>query len=481
MFYLFFSLAFVIILSTYLVLKLVVFKNNEKFNNVINKLLKIFAVALCSVMLISIILPDAFVLSRDSAFLGNGIYRGYAILRWFGMVSFIAIPIAVFTKNRHYKNIAVYFCTVVAIVSLFFYSRFLSDFISTEGKGLNSISALSINFKNFLINPTFRSIIWGFTILLQIIIPVILAIQEKHMFNFKDKNEYKNFFIILPLSILSIIPIYVPQYLFGHTNILFKAYSIPHLIWLVLVVVEFVALYFIFRKKDYDSKFILLLVMSLSLLMQYSQMFGAISINIKRLPLQLCNLGAYFILISLLTKNKKIFDFTVIINVVGVTLALLIPDLDGKGLFYLYNMHFVLEHTNVLIVPILALLFNIFPRVDIKSLKHALIGFTIYFASVFVIGTAFNAIKVATGNDFWEANYLFMFIPEVALDLLPFLKPVFDIKLTLGAFTFYPVLQLIVYLFLTTLCIAMYYGIRLIYKIKDKIQSKKLQPAENQE
>ena len=119
---------------------------------------------------------------------------------------------------------------------------------------------------------------------------------------------------------------------------------------------------------------LVLYILALSLLMQYNQMFGAISLNIERLPFQLCNIGSYLILVALITKSKKIFDFTVIVNVVGVIFALAVPDLDldGEGLFYLYNMHFILEHTNVLVVPILALLLKIFTRLDRKSLKHFL-------------------------------------------------------------------------------------------------------------
>ena len=70
-------------------------------------------------------------------------------------------------------------------------------------------------------------------------------------------------------------------------------------------------------------------------------MFGAISMSIKRLPFQLCNIGAYLILLSLITENKRIFNFTLIVNVIGVLFALFLPDLDGEGLFYLYNMHFI--------------------------------------------------------------------------------------------------------------------------------------------
>ena len=213
--------------------------------------------------------------------------------------------------------------------------------------------------------------------------------------------------------------------------------------------------------------------MSLSLVLQYTQMFSAISINIERLPFQLCNIGAYLILFSLITQNKSLFNFTVIVNVVGVMFALSMPDLDGEGLFYLYNMHFVLEHTNVLIIPILALAFKLFPRLDKKSLKDCLIGFSIYFVSVLFLGTLFNTIASITNNSFYYANYLFMFDKVKAVKLIPSLGVLFDIKFNIGKhIVFYPVLQILVFIVFTAVCIGMYYLIQLIYLIKDKIIQK---------
>ena len=246
------------------------------------------------------------------------------------------------------------------------------------------------------------------------------------------------------------------------------------MIWLILVITEIIVLYFIFKNKDNEIKRIMLFILSLSLLMQYNQMFGAISLNITRLPLQLCNIGSYLILIALIIKSKKIFDFTIIVNVVGVLFALALPDLDGEGLFYLYNMHFVLEHTNVLIVPILALLFKQFPKLDKQSLKTFFFGFLIYYLSVFVLGTIFNGIEVSTNNSFWHANYLFMFDQEVATEFVPLFGKLFNPTLKLGIFRIYPIIQIVVYLVFNLICFTVFGTIQLIYKLKDKLISKSI-------
>ncbi len=473
MFYLILSLVMVAVIATYLILR-TKFKESEKFNLVMNKILKISIIVYASLMLLSILLPDAFCLCfSEEELASKSINYGYVIIRWFSFVNFITLPIAVFYKNRTIRNIAIYFGLVITICSCFFYPQYLADFTSTAGKGLNSVPVFSQGVKDFLINPIFRSIWFGLILVLQGAIPVLLAVQEKHVFDYKNKKEWLYFAIVLPFVILSCVPIYVPQFLFGYSNLIFKPYSLVHILWIISIIAEITVLYFVFRKKDQDTKMILLFVLALSLIMQYNQMFSAISINVKRLPFQLCNIGAYFILISLITKNKRIFNFTVIINVVGVIFALASPDLDGKGLFYLYNMHFMLEHGNVLIVPLLALMFNIFPRLDIKALKDCLIGFAIYFVAVWVLGTTFNAIATATGNGFYEANYLFMFLPDVAIRMLPFTEALFNINFKIGYATFYPVLQLLIFVVFALVCVGLYFAIRLIYKIKDKINAKK--------
>lgn len=465
-FYSVFLATFLIFLTMFFVSKFIISKDKNKFDKFMNKFLKILTVLYCVFVLINIFLPDGFTLSLDKDYLGTGRFQGYAILRWLSCIPFVVFPIAVFSKNKIFCNIAVYFCTIVTIVSLCFYSTHLEFFTAIEGRGLNSISILSNSFKSFMLNPTFRSIYWGMLMMFELAIPIMLAVQEKVTFNFKRKSDLLSF-AVLPFVILSSIPIYVPQYLFGHTNLIFSRFSVLHFAWLLLSIAELIVLYFIFRKKDMQVKKILLFVLSLSLILQYSQMFGAVSISMKRMPLQLCNLGAYFILISLLTMNKRIFNFTLIINVVGVLFALAMPDLDGEGLFYLYNMHFVFEHTNVLIVPILALLFKLFPRLDKYALRDCLIGFSIYFVSVFVLGTIFNAVASATNNDFYEANYMFMFSKEKAIEVLPFTEALFNINFKIGHAVFYPIVQLLIYAVFLLVCVAMYFVIKLIYYIRD--------------
>ena len=473
MFYLFFILSLSMILGAYFICKYCCKFDNQKFNNVINKILKITVITYCTISILTILLPDSLLLSYDNDVLKvlNGEMRGVAILRWFGSLAFVMLPLAIFFKNITIRNISIYFCTIITLLNIIFYPTLIDYLTSTAGRGLNSISVIGQGFKDFLLNPIFRSIILGLLWIIELAIPIVLAVQEKHIFNVKNLKEYGYFFLILTLTLIACVPIYVPQHLFGYTDVIFEAWSIPHILWIISVIAEIIVLYFIFRNKNDENKRIMLFILSLNLLMQYNQMFGAISLNIERLPLQLCNIGSFLILFTLIFKSKKLFDFTIIVNVVGVLIALAIPDLDNEGLFYLYNMHFILEHTNVIIIPILALALGVFPRLDNKSLKHFLIGFACYFVTVLLLGTIFNGIASSTGNNFYSANYLFMFDKKTAAELLPFTESLFNIKFSIGTLTLYPVIQPLIGIVFTLICLAVYGTIRLIYFIKDKIKN----------
>ena len=473
MFYLYFSIAFVLIMGTYFVLKYVVFKNNEKFKAVISKILKIVSIVYCSIIFLSILLPDAFCLCYSKEELVNRDVW-FAMVRWLSTVSFIVMPISAYFDNKTLKVIAIASCFVSGIINLIAFPQYLSYATDASGRGLNSISVISEGFKNFLRNGTFRSFVFGLTFLIQISFAITLFFEE---FKNLKLNLKQSLFAVLTFVAIffACVPIYVPQHLFGHSNIIFSAWSIPHLMWFVLVVGEILALYFIFRNKDEQTKHILLIILSLCLFLQYNQMFSAISINAKRFPLQLCNIGAYFIWASMIFKNQKLFNFTLIVNLTGAIFALAIPDLDNNGLFQLYNMHFIFEHTNILVVPILALCFKIFKPVDKYALRDCMVGFCCYFALVLVLGTTFNAIALKTSNGFWSANYLFMFDKVAATKVISGVGGLFDITWKIGNYVvLYPVIQLLIFLVFATACVLVYFALRLIFVLNQKSQQKKL-------
>lgn len=467
MFYLILYLSLALILFIYLIAKQVSRKRKKAFHRRTMNFIKFVVVFYCIVSFLTLFIPDAFALCFGAESLNINIEtQKFAILRWFSAMSFIALPIAVFYKNRTIRNIAIYFCLAIAITNTIFLPTYLDYATSIIGRGINSIDMIPNSIKEFLLNETFRTALYGALWGMELLVICMLGIEEKHIFNFKSFKEYVNFFFGLIFGLVAVLPIYVPQHLFGLTDIKFEPYSIPHLIWVVAIIIEVIILHFVFRNKSMDTKKALCMFLSLALLMQFNQLFTAISINFKKLPLQLCNIGAYLLPITMMTNSKKLFDFTFLVNVVGVLFALAVPSLDGYGLCYLYNIHFILEHTNLLIVPILCASLGVFPKIDKKSLKNYVLGFLIYFILVMGLGLCFNALALHTGNDFYSANYFFMFDKEEAIELLPQVEKLFDISFTAGNFIFYPVVWVLMYLVFNSVSIILFLICMLVYKMQ---------------
>ena len=182
-----------------LILKLIVFKNNENFKNAINKTLKIIAVCYCSFMIVSLLLPDAFKLCLSESDLSSMTKNyGYIIIRWFSMVNFVILPLAMFYKSPTMRNIALLFCLPVSIASIFFYPQFINDFCSSAGRGINSISVVSQDIKNFLINPTFRSILLGGGIDAPNFYAYLSSNKWKKIFLFRKQKRHYIFFNMPP-------------------------------------------------------------------------------------------------------------------------------------------------------------------------------------------------------------------------------------------------------------------------------------------
>ena len=439
-------------------------QTKEKINKVV---IKVFTLSFLILTFLNLFLPDGFTisLSNDEALAANGEFQ--AILRWMNALSFMVIPISVYKDNDYFNKIAIYFCLPVAIVNVIYYTNYLEFFTSTSGRGLYTIRFVTGAFKEFLIDETFRSIWFGAICLTQLGSLLLIAYRSYKCVFFNNAKQVGNFFLILLGLILLALPIYTPQYLIGYTNHILDRFTYVHILWIISVIAIILILYLIFKDKSYEDKYLLVIAMSLSLLHQFSMMYNvSAELTCFKFPLQLCNLASYLMLFTLLTKNNKLFNFTLIINVVGAVIAMVVLDVDGNGVGYLWNVHYIVEHSNVIIIPLVCLVLKIFDPLTKKAVKDVIIGFSIYFVSVFAIGTIFNGIYNYTGNDYFKCNFLFMFIQEDSAEILAFVGPIFDIKIKLGIFTIYPILQGLVYVVFTAICVGTFFVIYSLTHLK---------------
>lgn len=460
-----------IIFITAIVIFLLNKKTDEKKNNTFIKILSVIYFCL---FFIGLVLPDAFIKSvGDNINELELLSKPHAVLRIFNACTPVILVMAAFFKQRVFKNLAVYICLPTTLFSIFSYDTYMLYYLDQTGRGINMIYWLDQTIKDVALNQVFRTLWLSLEWLIVFIITLKIYIIDKHRFDLKNKYEWLYMFLSIILLVIQNTPIYVPQVLFGYSNIIFDGYKATHILWILYLPLKIIVLTIIFKKKSYESKLALCFVLALSLIIQYNTMF-ALTINIKRLPLQLCNLASYLILIALITKNKHIFNFNFLINAVGATIALAVPDVNGTGIFEVWNMHFIYEHTNVMVVPILCLTLGIFPKMDRRSLLDAFIGFTSYFILCIILNTVLNGIAVKSANDYFEVNYLFMYDKEVILNLVPQFEVFTRVVMGNDIYKVMPHLSLFVYFGYTTLYVLLYMALRFKDIIIEKIKVKKV-------
>ena len=427
-------------------LQVVSYMNKEKML----KASRILVLTFMTLTFINVLLPDSFVIGIHMLPEGDRLNAFQMIIRWFNFSSFVILPVAVYFDRNLFKKIAIYFCLPVSLIYTCMAGVILPCYTSELGTGIVDIRYLPEFLTSLMHNGAFRGTLFFAMCLSGIATVVLLILRDTSIFKF-TKKQIAPFALLLLGSIITILPIYALEGIFNtYTDFIFKAFSSLHIGWILLLIAEGVALTLIFRKRSYEDRYILVLVLALSLFLQYNQLFSSLGeLTCKRMPFQLCNIAAYLILVSIVTKNRSLFLFNILINVAGGLIALFVMDAEtSNGILSKGNIHYIVEHHNVILTPLLCLFLGIFKPIEKKDFKAFVKGFSLYFIFIFVIGTVFNSIYLAdtAANDYFKCNYLFMFDKETAARLLPFAGSLFDIKLNIGPIVTYPLVQALVYI-----------------------------------
>lgn len=446
--------AITFIISTLIILVcLLVFKKRN--NESLSLLLKILVVVFCALGVLRLFLSDSFIYVINGHWIDGKFYQDLdilqSILRWGYFATYAVLPLAVFFESRLMKNLASYVCLPFAILSAIFINDFMPYFLTTSTSELG-----------YRLIPEIRYVLFIAELVLAIAVPILMQINDKHVFNVKDKGEWFRFLIAIPFVLLIMMPVYIPQSLFGYDNIAPKAFELWHWIWWGITVVGIMALYYLFRFKNKEQRYMLCLFLALALFYHYHTMYLK-GVTIDRMPFQLCNAAVYMLLFGLIFKMGKFFHFCFIVNIVGTIIAMILTNMS-IGISAFWSMHYLVQHSLILAVPALAMGLRIFDRVSKKSLLYAWIGFTIFFVIIFVIGTYLNGHATTQAD---KVNYFYMFDLKVAFEYVPYVTFTKNVHWTFGVYEVYPLLIAIVYVAYCILCVIFFFVVKLLYTIED--------------
>ncbi|MBP3583446.1 MAG: YwaF family protein [Clostridia bacterium] len=433
-----FVLSAAIVTALYLTLK----KNKP---DTFIKVLKVLAVIYPIIGILRFLLSDSFV---ELVFNMADGYESY--IRWAYYIGYAVLPCSVFFDLRLYRNIASFFSLPVAIVYTVTFEHSMSHFLAEGGGGI-------------MLPVPLRYIYHIIELTLALVIPVLMIMATDHRMKLDSAKEPLTALLSIPFIMLIMMPSYIPQSTVGFTSIPSGSFSVLHFSWIALLILAIVAVYFFYKKRSLEDKYALLVFLTIAQLFHTNSIFLR-GFTLSRMPLQLCSIAAFFYFVAIIFKKQKIFDFCYLVNIVGGAVAIVLADF-GSDAFSFWNLHYIYEHTFVMMVPILGLSLGVFPRVDKKSLKHALIIFAIYFVSSFILGSVINAVSPEEG---YPVNFFYMFDLERALDYVPFVGFTGAIHILWGEFEMYPLLVGTIYVIFNLLIIGFYYMTRGIYRIRDR-------------
>ena len=434
-------------------------------NPIVDKTVRTTLVVWMCLYFLNLFLPDGLVLRayENLSYFVGGENIWIVLLRWCNDLAFLVLPVAVFFKKRTFVKITAFFLLPICLINVGIYCVNIEFFTSPLGAGIAELRFLSDSVKEFLRSEVFRGIWYGIVTFLELMIIVFVVLRNLDVL--KQKPDKKGLLAGIGAFValfFSIMPIYAPQYIFKGYSLVgenafdtFKMGTPFHIIWIVAVILEGILLTKLFKKRSYEDRYIVILMLALSLIMQYNQMFTCVGeITAHRMPFQLCNMAGFFILLMLLTRSEKVYHFVLVINAVGAVIAMVLCDTTPFGVAYVMNIHYIFEHTVVILAPVLCATLGIFPKLKNKHVIDFITGFTLYFAFVLLIGGIFTGLKELGGAnaDYWNCNYLFMFNKEETSAIVGFVAPLFDVKVKLFGFFTLSLIQLVVYVVFPAIC-----------------------------
>lgn len=465
---------FILLLFTiYMVISLI---KNKEHQILLLKLAKIASLIYAILFFIHLFFPDAYSIRiyPEQAQYQDIFNRVYSLVRWLEAMNLVLLIVTLYSNNSLLKKISYIISPISFLLLIISFQVTLKWYTTPCNEGIGVIRFFNPIVQKILTNKEFRS----FTMTLNYAFLGIATIFNFASFKKAEqktskKETIKSILLVLGMLFVT-IPIYVPSYLQGGYDLeeagFFKIFSIgsfQHILWILFLPLETFILYKIMKPMNKENRYFMLLFLSIALFYQFNGIFTCFGeITTKRYPIQPCNFASVLLLPCMLYKPKTLSKLFYSFHLLGAFIAVVMCDSSNCGISYIMNIHYIVEHSKIIYIPILALLLGVFEVPKKEGFKDVILGFTSYFILALLLGVTFNAVYEITGNDYFINNYLFMIDKAATAKLAGFVKPLFDLKITLFNHFHLNLFQLLVYVVLGSLSV-------LIYLLFVKIMNKK--------
>jgi ABC-2 type transport system ATP-binding protein len=383
-----------------LCLSIIVLVLTTKLKDKDSIILKIFGVMLFCIYCVRLFqrssIDDIFALK---GYMQGGIVVFIDILRWITVTLDLIIPTVCFIKIKTLKNLTAFLGPIICLLNIIFLNTNFNAYIGVNNFVSSDYRCYFFIFENAMIGASGIYFLYN-------------KIKEKDFSNFKIQLKYM--LICLPLLMLMVFSQSLLQNCFGKINAKAEDFNRMHrfVIYVSFLVPFFVT--FFLHNKDYDIRNATLVLFGIAGFYQFYYTYY-FPIGPQGLPFHLCHTAIFLSLIASVTKNKAIFYFTYLVNVVGAFFAILFPN-TTPDFATLQAQLFWFNHWYAFITPILGVTLKIFKRPTFKLVRGSVYVFAIYM----IITIFLNA---------WLSNYdpnvdYFFLNRNFLVGKFPFLLPI---------------------------------------------------------
>ena len=413
-------------------------KKLNKFSN-IGKILSLILSAIFTVRYLGnyVQIRETIALNRYSPFGAQGSI--FSFISVFVIWLVISANVILFTYpffNNKVKSLSVavkYFTTpvmIIAIATLPIVTRAFDGDLSLNFYWRDVVYAIETGFALTL------SLFFTFT-------------SEKQTYTTKEKISAV--LVIVGMFVIS-MPSYAIQVLIGYATdgTVIDNFNYIHRIVLYGAFILPIIIHLLFNRYDYDRKRYALIFISVVSMINYCYSYNFENLlSLRNWPLHLCNTAMFIIPLCLIFKMKRLYNFTLFINVLGALLAMLMPNTDNNAL-NVSVINFWLNHYNAFYMPILLMSLKIFERPKLKAFIYSLIAFAVYYFVILVVNAYFGDTDFFFINSDFVASKLGKWAEDLRLVILTF-------NIAGRNVTIYPLYQSLYFLVYVALSLAVWF------------------------
>lgn len=311
--------------------------------------------------------------------------------------AYLVIPLAVFLHHKTSRDILKLCFPIIALLSFSCIGEY-SSMVKTalNSPNTNNLDPVTLEIYDSINLFMPRSAIFAMFALTDFILLslAILVFLEDGL----DKKDCKSLlyypiYILccLPLNIFAEIAPLLSERVLKFT--IFENFSFWHFLMFALLIFFTLLTYFILRKKDAEKQVFYLRAMSVILMIHFASKdsmligdgYNIYNIVLSAIPLFICDIGKFIVLLAVWTKKKAFFDIAFFVHAVGALTVFFYMGKDQNfGPVFCYSfLYFTSTHLLLFMLSVLPVMLGL----TSFHLKDCLIP-AAYYACVIVVATA---------------------------------------------------------------------------------------------